>query len=238
MNGSDYLSFTKKERNGIFVLIIILMAIIIIPRLFERQFFKNPKPDLVNLSSEMGTKSGNDLNHFQDSSGKMYFAAKYGTKEQGKFAGSGEAVRQWQASAPKPRKKFEVVEINSADTAQFIALPFIGSKLASRIVLFRNKLGGFVSTNQLKEVYGIQDSVVQKLLPFLTCNAGIVRKIKINTADAATLSSHPYIRWHNANILVNYRNQHGNYNSVSDLLRIDHIDTLLLSKIGPYLVFD
>jgi DNA uptake protein ComE-like DNA-binding protein len=44
------------------------------------------------------------------------------------------------------------VDINSADTSAFIALPGIGSKLAARIVNFRDKLGGFYSIEQVKNI--------------------------------------------------------------------------------------
>ena len=57
------------------------------------------------------------------------------------------------------KKKIQPFEINSADTTAFIALPGIGSKLAARIVLFREELGGFYNIEQIREVYGLQDSV-------------------------------------------------------------------------------
>ena len=43
------------------------------------------------------------------------------------------------------------VDINTADTTAFISLPGIGSKLAARIVNFRDKLGGFYSIDQVGE---------------------------------------------------------------------------------------
>ena len=46
---------------------------------------------------------------------------------------------------PKP----VAIGINSADTTAFISLPGIGSKLAQRIINFRNKLGGFVKIEQV-----------------------------------------------------------------------------------------
>lgn len=57
-----------------------------------------------------------------------------------------------------------------------IALPGIGSKLANRIVTFREKLGGFYAVEQLKETYGLPDSTFQMLKPYLTVNADAVRR--------------------------------------------------------------
>ncbi|MFL5808026.1 MAG: ComEA family DNA-binding protein, partial [Flavisolibacter sp.] len=50
------------------------------------------------------------------------------------------------------QRKPSIVSINEADTSAFIALPGIGSKLAERIILFREKLGGFYSVDQISEI--------------------------------------------------------------------------------------
>ncbi len=62
-----------------------------------------------------------------------------------------------------------VIDVNQADTTAFIALPGIGSKLASRIVNFRNKLGGFYSVEQVGETFGLPDSTFQLIKPRLQC---------------------------------------------------------------------
>ncbi len=130
------------------------------------------------------------------------------------------------------------VDINEADTSMFIALPGIGSKLAKRIITFRDKLGGFHDVEQVKEVYGIPDSTFQKIESYLTCEGLGVRRININTADVETLKSHPYIKWNIANSIVSYRQQHGSYASLKDLLQIEIITTEILQKLAPYLTTD
>jgi competence protein ComEA len=131
----------------------------------------------------------------------------------------------------------KTVEINSADTNALIALPFIGSKLAYRITNFRDKLGGFTSVDQIGETWGLQDSVFQKVKTRLTCDANNIKKLNINTDDAASLK-HPYIKWNIANVIVQYHKQHGNYKSVDDLLLTGAIDETLLKKIRPYLTIN
>ena len=137
----------------------------------------------------------------------------------------------------EPRKpaSAKVIEINSGDTAAFISLPGIGSKLAARIVSFREKLGGFSSVNQLAETYGIADSTFQLIKPLLQCNAAVVKRFNINTAEASELRIHPYLKWNIANAIVNYRKQHGNYKSVEDLKQIDIITPDIFARIAPYL---
>lgn len=137
--------------------------------------------------------------------------------------------------AAERKARLTITDINTADTSAFIALPGIGSKLASRIVNFRDKLGGFYSVNQLAETYGLPDSTFEKIKPYLQVNAGTVKKININTATKDELKTHPYIKWNMANAIVEYRNQHGNYKSLEELKNIALIDENAFAKIAPYL---
>ena len=131
-------------------------------------------------------------------------------------------------------RTLNIFEINTADTSSFIALPGIGSKLANRIINFREKLGGFHSIDQLKETYGLQDSILLKIIPFLECDNSKVRQININTANEAVLKSHPYFKWNIANGIINYREQHGQYEKVEDLLNIHFISPDIFQKLAPY----
>ncbi|MBS1946251.1 MAG: helix-hairpin-helix domain-containing protein [Bacteroidetes bacterium] len=132
-------------------------------------------------------------------------------------------------------KILEPCDINEADTSGFKKLPGIGDKLANRIVNFRNKLGGFCSIEQIGETYNLPDSTFQKIKPFLKIGNNALHKININTADVSVLKAHPYIKWNIANAIVQYRLQHGNYQSVDDLKQIASIAPEILLKIYPYL---
>ncbi|MFZ4769000.1 MAG: helix-hairpin-helix domain-containing protein [Ferruginibacter sp.] len=129
------------------------------------------------------------------------------------------------------------VEINSADTAAFIALPGIGSKLSQRIINFRDKLGGFYMVDQVKETFGLSDSVFQKIKPQLLLT-GEVKKININTARLDELKVHPYIKYPLANAIVQYRTQHGAFKSVEDLKKLMIVSDEILNKVRPYLSID
>jgi competence protein ComEA len=136
---------------------------------------------------------------------------------------------------PKPERRTAPVNVNTADTSAFIALPGIGNKLASRIISFRDKLGGFYSVDQVAETYGLPDSTFQKIKPYLVLDNMPVKKLNINTATADELKSHPYIRWNLAKAIVAYRQQHGKFNSVDDLKKISLIDEAAYEKMKPYL---
>lgn len=133
----------------------------------------------------------------------------------------------------KPVYTPKTIDINTADTTAFIALPGIGSKLAARIVNYREKLGGFHSVNQIGETYGLADSTFQKIKTRLTVTGG-VRKININTASATELKM-PYLPYNVVNAIVQYRNQHGAYKTVDDIRKVLLVDEALFNKVSPYL---
>lgn len=128
-----------------------------------------------------------------------------------------------------------IVDVNTADTSAFIALPGIGSKLANRIILFRDKLGGFYKIEQVAETYALPDSTFQKIKDKLVINNPAVKKININTATVDELKTHPYIRYNLANAIVQYRSQHGDFIAVSDLKKIMMITDDIYNKAEPYL---
>ncbi|MCY7423250.1 MAG: helix-hairpin-helix domain-containing protein [Chitinophagaceae bacterium] len=128
-----------------------------------------------------------------------------------------------------------IIDINEADSNAFVALPGIGNKLASRIINFRNRLGGFVTVAQLGETYGLPDSTFQLIRKQLQCEHPVVATINVNTADAKQLKAHPYMTWNIANAIVRYREQHGNYANLLDLQKIEIISPEYYLKISPYL---
>ncbi len=127
------------------------------------------------------------------------------------------------------------IDINSADTSAFIALPGIGSKLAARIVNFREKLGGFYSVDQVGETFGLPDSTFQKIKSFLHLKNTSVRKININTATVDELKAHPYIKYNIANPIIAYRNEHGLFSKTEDIQKLMVITEEIYKKVSPYL---
>jgi competence protein ComEA len=135
----------------------------------------------------------------------------------------------------KPKYSATTIDINNADTSAFISLPGIGSKLAYRIVSFREKLGGFYSVAQVGETYGLADSTFQKIKSRLTVNGSTVHQFNINTAGIDELKVHPLIKYNLANAIVQYRMQHGNYKTVMDVKNIMTVTDEIYNKLVPYL---
>jgi competence ComEA-like helix-hairpin-helix protein len=136
---------------------------------------------------------------------------------------------------PLSRQKYASIDINLSDTTAWIALPGIGSKLASRIVNFREKLGGFYSIEQVAETFGLPDSTFQKIRSLLQLGPVEIKKISINSVSPEELRKHPYIRWALANAIIAYRNEHGVFKQLEELKNIMAITEGVYNKIRNYL---
>lgn len=60
------------------------------------------------------------------------------------------------------------LDINSASADELCDLPGIGEVLASRIIEYRDELGGFTEISQLTEVKGIGDSLLENISEYIT----------------------------------------------------------------------
>ncbi|WP_176464549.1 helix-hairpin-helix domain-containing protein [Flectobacillus sp. BAB-3569] len=138
-----------------------------------------------------------------------------------------------QEKTPKTPAKFD---LNTVDTTRLIQLKGIGSKLAARIVKYRDILGNFVSTSQIREVYGLDSLVVEEILRYGYINNPQVRKINVNESSFEQMK-HPYIKPYIAKAIVNFRNQHGKFQSIQDLKAIKLLTPDIIQKLEPYLAF-
>ncbi len=133
------------------------------------------------------------------------------------------------------QKKISHVEINTADSATLVSLPGIGPTLASRIIKYREGLGGFLSLEQLPEVYGFKEDLLfdlkERLIISPIPNAGF----DINAVDYKTLSAHPYFKYSLSKAILNYRKQHGNFKSIEEIKKIKIINDSIYNRISIYL---
>jgi DNA uptake protein ComE-like DNA-binding protein len=62
-----------------------------------------------------------------------------------------------------------------------------------------------------------------------------LRTINLNNVSADQFRAHPYVKWNLANAIVNYRSQHGPFQSLDDLKKIMLVEEGWLNKMRPYL---
>lgn len=128
----------------------------------------------------------------------------------------------------------EKIDINIAAREEWELISGIGKVLSKRIVDYREALGGFHSIEQIRTVYGLEDSVFQKITPQLVLSPFEIKKLNINTATRKELSKHPLLNSRQAQIIVNYRENHGNYKSTDDLKNIRAFDADFLRELAFY----
>lgn len=130
-----------------------------------------------------------------------------------------------------------LVELNAANQEILETIPGIGPYFAKKIIAFRDKLGGYFNQEQLLEINKMTSDKLLDLQEYISFDPELIRKININEAAAEELSMHPYISWNAANAIVKFREQHGNYKSLEEILKIRVIDNDLFLKLKPYLTY-
>jgi len=100
------------------------------------------------------------------------------------------------------------LDLNSADSAALETLPMIGAGRARLIIKYRNALGGFVKIEQVREVWGINDTVYQAIKPMIYVDQHFQpQRLAPDSIHASALFRHPYLRPY-ARPLVAYFKQH------------------------------
>ncbi|NNC96231.1 MAG: hypothetical protein HKN92_11765 [Chitinophagales bacterium] len=127
------------------------------------------------------------------------------------------------------------VGLNSGMEEDWKKLKGIGPVLSARIVKFRNALGGFHSVEQLKEVYGLPDSIYQSITSFIVTDSIEIPIFELASATVKELSSHPYVSYAEAKAILNYRDNIRTIDSLQQLVIENIINEEKLIKLKPYI---
>jgi len=138
----------------------------------------------------------------------------------------------------QPKITNKIIELNKADNLTLISIKGIGPFYAKQIINYRDELGGFLSFSQFAEIWGLEKLDVEKLQKQTIIDTFYIRKININKVSIEILRNHPYLNYKQAKMIVNFRNQHGDFSSVKDIQKIKPISRELFRKIAPYLKVD
>ena len=96
-------------------------------------------------------------------------------------------------------------------------------------------MGGFHSIDQLSEVWGLEEEVINTFSNRLIITPSL-KKININD-DPANLVNHPYINWSSARIIARYTDQHGAITDLETLRQIHGLPPDMIENMLPYLDF-
>lgn len=139
------------------------------------------------------------------------------------------------------RKRDTIIELNSADTATLQFIRGIGPYTATRIVLYRKQLGGYVSAEQLREIDRMPHTDWDSIIPHFVVCKDSVRRISLNSASIERLYAHPYLSFTQAKALYTLRRRHITISSMDKLKQVLPEDSAIrtsdLERLAPYLDF-
>lgn len=131
-----------------------------------------------------------------------------------------------------------VVELNAADTTALMAIKGIGRTYARRIISYGKQLGGYHSTNQLKEVFGMTEENFERIKPFLTADVELIQPLKVNKASVDRLKAHPYLNFYQAKAIYEMRCNKSKLKSIIELKGISELTSDDMNRLEPYLSFE
>lgn len=136
------------------------------------------------------------------------------------------------------KEKFVVKDINQATQEDLIKVYGIGEAISMRILKFKESLGGFVSMEQMKDVWGLSPEVIEKLnAGFKVGTLSSIKKVDINNASVKELAQFPYFKYSLAREIVIYRSMNGDIKNAGDLIKIKGFPVDKENIIGLYLDF-
>ena len=135
---------------------------------------------------------------------------------------------------PQKIKGDETVDANTADSAMLCRIPGIGQYYASRIVRYRNRLGGFVSAEQLLE---IEDFPADALAWITVSSVPSIKKLDVNHLSERKMMKHPYMGYYRASEIAAYRRIHGRLDNIQALYGLQHFSESDIQRLAPYLEF-
>lgn len=296
----NYFGFTKREYNGLLVLITLLLILSVLPYGFELYYNSNKSisaseqaslnelvivnqeqknnytkirtqiedneasisislfkfdPNLINQEQwqklGLSAKQAQSILNYRNKGGqfykpedlqKMYTISPKKYQQLAPFI----AIETNTSTYKKPvytnkstfaKKELIVVEVNSADTILLTDIKGIGPAFAKRIAKYREKLGGFYAKEQLMEVYGLDSLKYNEIKTQIRVNIANITQININTAEFDDMKNHPYLKFKQINAILQYRKQHGKFNSIEDLKKVLLLTPQIIQNITPYLSF-
>ncbi len=127
------------------------------------------------------------------------------------------------------------IDLNSASVEELQTLRGIGPSFSKRIVDYRNNLGGYITIEQLLEVYGMTEELYNSIKNSFIIDKSNILKININKSEYKEIISHPYIDKETTIGILNYRKFKGSISSTDELLNQKVLREDVYNKILPYI---
>ena len=149
------------------------------------------------------------------------------------------AFKKYPNQAFAKKEKIVLIDINQATKEDLIKIYGIGEAISVRILKQKEVLGGFVSMEQMKDVWGLSPEVIENLNShFKVSVLPNFKKIDINNASLKELSQFYYFKYPLAKENVTYRSMKGNISNIEDLTKIKGFPVDKAKTIELYLAFN
>ena len=135
------------------------------------------------------------------------------------------------------KEKITSLEINSADSSDLLKLKIPGY-LISKILLYRDQLGGYASSFQLLEIYHFPENIFERIHPLLNVNIDLIQPVGINSKSEEEMALHPYLSYKEAKALALYRKNNGFIKNQEEFDKIIAIVAETKDRLKPYLAKD
>ena len=145
-------------------------------------------------------------------------------------------VYEEKAARPDYQRKISIGEhitLNTADTTQLKRVPGIGSGYSKAIIRYGERLGGYVSVDQLDEIEGFPTETKQ----FFIIDNPTPHKLNVNTMTLSELKRHPYINFYQAKAITDYRRIHGHISSLQQLSTCPDFPETAIKRLLPYVAY-
>ena len=240
----DFFYFSKREKQGILILIAVIAGV------FIGKFLFTPKvspEDISTIVEDTTTvKSGQSFfkenkNYYEQTKPKTYDYRSKPTEKRTYYQQPEKTVEPPGKSDFPKKEKFPegtVIELNTCDTNQLVKIPGIGTSFAKRITSYRNILGGYYRLQQLQEVYGMYEELYEKMAPYLRIDTGLIQPILVNSASLDKLKSHPYLNFYQAKAIIEIRKKKGKINSMNELMLLEEFPESDMERLRHYLSFE
>ena len=134
---------------------------------------------------------------------------------------------------PSKIKETEHIVLNTADTTSLMTIPGIGPYYARKIIQYGNRLGGYVSVDQLDEI----DDFPTEAKKYLVISNPSPKKLNVNQLSLNELKRHPYINFFQAKAITDYRRLHGSIHSLNELRLLKDFSPEVIKRLTPYVAY-
>ena len=148
------------------------------------------------------------------------------------------AYKKQDNTAFAKKEKIAIIDINQATQEDLIKIYGIGEAISIRILKFKESLGGFVSMEQMNDIWGLSPEVIENLnTHFKVSVLPKLKKIDINNASIKELSEFPYFKYPISKNIVTFRSMNGDFKNSDDLTKIKGMSIEKANIIVLYLNF-